>query len=126
VFNVLTSNTDDHLRNHEFLYERGRGWRLSPAYDLNPVPVDVHPRILSVAITIDDPTASLNLAMEVAEYFDLSATEAGAIAREVGGAVSQWRREAARLAIASTEIDRMASAFEHDDLRQSLAAGVRS
>ena len=78
VFNVLISNTDDHLRNHGFLYQRGRGWRLSPAYDLNPVPVDVRPRILSVAITIDDPTASLTLAMEVAEYFDLSATEARA------------------------------------------------
>ena len=126
VFNILISNTDDHLRNHGFLYERGRGWRLSPAYDLNPVPVDVRPRILSVAITIDDPTASLSRAMEVAEYFDLSATEAGAIANEVGLAVSQWRREAARLGIAPTEMDRMASAFEHDDLRQSLAMGVQS
>ena len=82
--------------------------------------------MLSVAITIDDPTASLSLAMEAAEYFDLSATEATAIAGEIGRAVSQWRREAARLGIAPTEIDRMASAFEHDDLRQSLAAGVRS
>ena len=35
VFNMLISNTDDHLRNHGFL--RGRkGWRLAPAYDLNP------------------------------------------------------------------------------------------
>ncbi len=61
VFNVLVSNTDDHVRNHGFLYERGRGWRLSPAYDLNPVPLDVRPRVLSVAITLDDPTASLSL-----------------------------------------------------------------
>jgi hypothetical protein len=45
---------------------------LSPAYDLNPVPVDVRPRVLSVAITIDDPTASLTLAMEAAEYFEMS------------------------------------------------------
>ena len=36
VFSVLISNTDDHLRNHGFLYEGNRGWRLSPAYDLNP------------------------------------------------------------------------------------------
>ena len=116
VFNVLISNTDDHLRNHGFLYERGRGWRLSPAYDLNPVPVDVRPRVLSVAITLDDATASLSLALEVAEYFGLSLPEARGIAREVGVAVSEWRREAALLGIAPTEIDRMASAFEHDDL----------
>jgi serine/threonine-protein kinase HipA len=36
VFNILIANTDDHLRNHAFLYEGDRGWRLSPAYDLNP------------------------------------------------------------------------------------------
>jgi serine/threonine-protein kinase HipA len=121
VFNVLVSNTDDHLRNHGFLYERGKGWRLSPAYDLNPVPLDVRPRVLSVAITLDDATASLGLAMEVAEYFGLSPTEARRIANEVGVAVSRWRQEAARLGITRSEIDRMASAFEHADLEQSLA-----
>ena len=47
VFSILISNTDDHLRNHAFLYEGNDGWRLSPAYDLNPVPPDLKPRILS-------------------------------------------------------------------------------
>ena len=50
VFNILISNTDDHLRNHGFLYEGQSGWRLSPAYDLNPVPTDIKPRILATAI----------------------------------------------------------------------------
>ena len=44
VFTILISNTDDHLRNHAFLYEGQGGWRLSPAYDLNPVPTDIKPR----------------------------------------------------------------------------------
>ena len=44
VFNILISNTDDHLRNHGFLYEGHDGWRLSPAYDLNPVPTDIKPQ----------------------------------------------------------------------------------
>jgi serine/threonine-protein kinase HipA len=39
VFNILISNTDDHLRNHGFLYGGPDAWRLSPAYDLNPMPV---------------------------------------------------------------------------------------
>jgi serine/threonine-protein kinase HipA len=78
-----------------------------------------------VAITIDDPAASLSLALEMAEYFDLSATEARGIAHDVGITVSQWHREAARLGISPMEIDRMASAFEHDDLKQSLAMGGR-
>jgi serine/threonine-protein kinase HipA len=36
-FNALISNTDDHPRNHAFV-AFGRNWRLSPAYDLIPLP----------------------------------------------------------------------------------------
>ena len=75
VFNILISNTDDHLRNHGFLYAGQEGWRLSPAYDLNPVPTDIKPRILATAINEEDNTASLALALEVAGYFDLDADQ---------------------------------------------------
>jgi len=119
VFNILISNTDDHLRNHGFLYVGQAGWRLSPAYDLNPVPVDIKPRILTTAINEDDGTASLDLAMSVAEYFELEEDKAKAIAGEVGKAVSTWRDDAARHGIGKGEIDRMASAFEHDDLKKA-------
>lgn len=117
VFNILISNTDDHLRNHGFLYAGPAGWRLAPAYDLNPVPVDIKPRILSTAIDLDDGTASLNLALSVAEYFELGQNQARQIAAEVAEAVSKWRREAAAVGLAAKEIDRMTSAFEHEDLK---------
>lgn len=117
VFNVLISNTDDHLRNHGFLYAGQEGWRLSPAYDLNPVAVDIKPRILTTAINEDDNTASLALAMEVAPYFDLETAAAKKIAAQVGKAVSRWRDEAVRHGISKREIERMASAFEHEDLK---------
>lgn len=119
VFNILISNTDDHLRNHGFLYAGQEGWRLSPAYDLNPVPTDIKPRILSTAINEDDNTASLALALEVAPYFEMDEKKARAIAKEVGKAVSKWRDEAARHGLAKNEIDRMASAFDHEDLKQA-------
>lgn len=119
VFNILISNTDDHLRNHGFLYGGQEGWRLSPAYDLNPMPVDIKPRILSTAINEDDGTASLDLAMSVAEYFGLQKDEAQAIAAQVGKTVSTWRHEAARHGLPKTEINRMATAFEHDDLKKA-------
>ena len=35
VFNVEIGNRDDHLRNHGFLLTP-TGWRLAPAFDLNP------------------------------------------------------------------------------------------
>jgi len=119
VFNILISNTDDHLRNHGFLYAGQAGWRLSPAYDLNPVPVDIKPRILTTAINEDDNRASLALAMDVAGYFDLEAKAAKKIAAEVARAVSRWREEAARRGLTKSEIERVASAFEHQDLKQA-------
>lgn len=119
VFNILISNTDDHLRNHGFLYEGRDGWRLSPAYDLNPIPLDIRPRVLTTAINEDDGTASLDLALEVAEYFELDSAAARKIVKEAGRAVAQWRLVAKRMGIKYTEIDRMASAFEHLDLERA-------
>lgn len=121
VFNILISNTDDHLRNHAFLYTGPDGWRLSPAYDLNPVPTDIKPRVLTTAIDLDDGSASLDLAMSVVGYFELDEAKAHAIAAEVGQAVATWREEAARLGLTQAEIDRMASAFEHEDLKAALS-----
>lgn len=121
VFSILVSNTDDHLRNHGFLYDGPDGWRLAPAYDLNPVPVDIKPRVLATAIDLDDGTASLDLAIGVADYFDLDEDEAHAIAREVGRAVEGWREDASRIGLVSSQIERMASAFEHDDLRAAVS-----
>jgi len=124
VFSILISNTDDHLRNHGFLHAGPQGWRLAPAYDLNPVPADIKPRILTTAINHDDGTASLDLAFEVAEYFELDLKEARQIAREVGAATKKWRIEAVKLGLTKREIERMASAFEHAD--SGMAALRRS
>ncbi len=117
VFNILISNTDDHLRNHAFLYTGPDGWRLAPAYDLNPVPTDIKPRILTTAIDLDDGSAFMYLAMSVVGYFELDEGKARVIAAEVGKAVTTWREEAARLGLTQAEINRMASAFEHEDLK---------
>lgn len=35
IFNVIFCNTDDHLKNHSFIYDKTQDkWKLSPAYDL--------------------------------------------------------------------------------------------
>jgi serine/threonine-protein kinase HipA len=115
VFSILISNTDDHLRNHGFVYERHTGWRLSPAYDMNPTPIEVKPRILTTTIDLYDGTASLDLALSVAGDFRLLPDEAKAIIKEVGAGVAQWRDVAQAHALDRREIDRMASAFEHAD-----------
>jgi serine/threonine-protein kinase HipA len=121
VFNILISNTDDHLRNHGFLYDPAGGWRLAPAYDLNPKPVDIKPRILTTAIDEEDGTASLDLALATAAHYKLKPEMARRIMREVGAAVARWREAAGALGLSKNSIERMASAFEHEDLRQATS-----
>jgi serine/threonine-protein kinase HipA len=120
AFNVLISNTDDHLRNHAFLWTGRGGWTLSPAYDLNPTPTDVSPRILTTAINLDDGTCDLELVMSVAEYFGLSSEAAKSIIKEVATATATWRDGAAALEARPAEIRRMESAFEYADLARAL------
>ena len=55
---------DDHLRNHGFLYDSARrGWRLSPTYDLNPVPRDVKPPYLCTMIDEHNNAASFEVVL---------------------------------------------------------------
>ncbi len=115
VFTVAISNTDDHLRNHGFVYERRKGWRLSPAYDLNPTPLEVKARVLTTAIDLDNTSASLETARSVIKEFRLSQEKANEIIQEMGVAVNQWRWAASELGLSKRECDRMASAFEHED-----------
>lgn len=113
VFNIMIANTDDHLRNHGFVYERHKGWRLAPAYDLNPTPIDIRPRILTTAIDFNDTSASIETALSVAKDFRLQKKAALNIIKEVSVAVKPWRQVAAKLGLTKRECDHMASAFEY-------------
>lgn len=121
VFNVLISNVDDHLRNHGFLRHGKAGWSLSPAYDLNPVPSDLKARVLTTNIDLDEGTCSIDLLEESARYFALDLASAREVIREVAEVTAGWRKTAQELGARSTEITRMASAFEHEDLERALA-----
>lgn len=111
VFTILISNTDDHLRNHGFLYVRNTGWQLSPAYDLNPTPIHIKPRILTTAIDFDDTTASLDTALSVIKEFRITRKRAEEIILEVKSSVKNWRKTATKNGLSKHECDYMASAF---------------
>jgi serine/threonine-protein kinase HipA len=111
VFTVMISNTDDHLRNHGFIYERYKGWRLSPAYDMNPTPLEIKAHVLTTAIDFYDTSASLETAISVAKDFRLSKNKANEIIKEVSSAVKQWRQVASFIGLSKRECDQMASAF---------------
>ena len=120
VFNVLISNVDDHLRNHGFLWQGKKGWALSPAYDLNPVPTDIKARVLTTNIDLNEGTCSIDLLEGAAGYFGLSLAEARNIIKGVAVVTATWRETAKQAGARSNEINRMASAFEHDDLHRAL------
>jgi hypothetical protein len=90
VFGVLINNTDDHLRNHGFLYQAATGWLLSPAYDLNPMPVDLAPRALTTAIDLDDTTASLELVLSTADDYGIHKDRGVVVIQEMVAAVEGW------------------------------------
>ncbi|MFL9863086.1 HipA domain-containing protein [Paraburkholderia fungorum] len=108
VFNVLVSNTDDHLRNHGFLLEPSRGWALSPAFDMNPV---AHAHGLKLNISESDNAMSLELAQSVAPYFRVSVDQAEEIISNQILVVSQWRTIADSLSISHREQQKMEAAF---------------
>ena len=108
VFNMLVSNTDDHLRNHGFILVPRRGWRLSEAYDMNPVS-DSHGLRLNVSEA--DNAMDLELARTVAPYFRVPAAIADEIIERCSVIVAQWRTLADVLGIPAREQQRMESAF---------------
>ena len=111
AFSVCISNTDDHLRNHGFLLN-DKGWTLSPAYDINPNPDG---KGLKLNIDVDDNSLDLDLVLSVSDFFRLEKQEAQTIIEQTKNVVSNWRQEANRYQISSSEQDRMENAFSAID-----------
>jgi serine/threonine-protein kinase HipA len=120
AFSILISNTDDHLRNHGFLHERGESWTLSPAFDLNPDP-DPGSKHLSTAIDFTDTRASVDTLMRVAAYFRLDTSDALEVLAKVTRAAARWRNVATSLGVLQQDLDIMEPAFEHAEADRARA-----
>ncbi len=107
VFNILISNTDDHLRNHGFILT-DEGWRLSPAYDVNP---SIDKNGLALNIDMDNNVLDIELAKSVGPFFRLGENEMNNILDEVKSSVSYWQRIANQIGIPRSEQIIMAAAF---------------
>ncbi len=86
AFNILISNTDDHLRNHGFLHTEGQAWTLSPAFDMNPNP-DPGPKHHATAV--NRPTSPSSWRSRILPAID---DAAAATLGEVVTAVAPWPR----------------------------------
>ncbi|MBK9655247.1 MAG: type II toxin-antitoxin system HipA family toxin [Rhodanobacteraceae bacterium] len=110
LFNILTGNRDDHLRNHGFL-RTGDGWQLSPAFDVNPNPDKDH-HVLAIDDRDTAPDSQLLLA--TADYYRLPRKAVGAVVEQVRGAVRDWEQRARALNASSREIALMQTVIDPD------------
>jgi serine/threonine-protein kinase HipA len=112
VFDILVSNDDDHLRNHAFLYDApGKGWRLSPLYDVVPRPQVAQERMLHLGVGPQGRLATLDNALAASGRFGLMPPDAARIADRVVRAVRSWRESFERMQVPARLCDQLATAF---------------
>ena len=105
---MAVSNTDDHLRNHGFLLTE-HGWTLSPMYDVNP---DIYGNALSLGVSSNDNSISFELAIETAEYYDISVHDARRTIEDIQKTICEnWQTLAAQYGLSKGAISRMKPAF---------------
>jgi len=99
LLNIMLSNTDDHLRNHGFLYHQG--WQLAPAFDIT---ISQRPYASTHALSLngEDPD-SFKTALAVHDFFGLSRDQAVRILSDLVRDVSQWRTVATQAGISHVE-----------------------
>lgn len=108
VFNMAVTNTDDHLRNHAFIFGKN-GWELSPLYDVNPVPYGDE---LSLLVDDEDNHISMELAVNTANRFGIQRDVAEKIVREIQKVVrDNWERLAKEYGLSHGQIEYMRPAF---------------
>jgi serine/threonine-protein kinase HipA len=107
AFNILVSNTDDHLRNHGFILTP-LGWRLSPAFDMNPNEMG---NGLTLNISENSNELDITLSIETAQLYQLKSQNAGRILNEMRHEISNWRIVAKKFGISNSEIEQTKRAF---------------
>ena len=108
VFYMAVSNTDDHLRNHAFIFAEN-GWRLSPLYDVNPVPYGDE---LSLNVDEEDNSINIDLAIQTAVRFGISEADAMTYAKNILSLVQEnWEKRATAYGLSRRLIEEMRPAF---------------
>jgi serine/threonine-protein kinase HipA len=111
VFNILCNNNDDHLRNHGFLWD-GRGWLLSPGYDIVAFPQVGTERDLAIGVGRNGRRATIENALTDVASFGLSRSEAISIARTMQKIVKKsWERLCVNNGFTGLEIARLRACF---------------
>jgi serine/threonine-protein kinase HipA len=107
LFNIMVSNTDDHLRNHGCILTK-QGWRLSPAFDMNPNELG---NGLTLNISENNNQQDIALAMETAVHYKLKKEKAFKIVQDFQKIITNWQSVAKSYGISTSEIEQVKRAF---------------
>lgn len=120
LFTVLIANTDDHLKNHGFLYVRDNRWRLSPMFDVNPQPRR-QPTLETGISDVHGFDPSVEAVIDAAPFFDIEDTDARAMAKDMADSIAKtWGETLRRHGITGAALKRCAPAFEHERMEAAL------
>ncbi len=112
LLSAAIGNTDNHMRNFGFLRDGGgRGWRLSPFFDVNPTPLEDGARFAVGVADVGAPH-SVESVMEYAGLYDVREGEARELAGRARDAVAGWRRLASSCGIQEASIEGMRGRME--------------
>lgn len=105
VFNICMGNTDDHARNHAFLYAfTDRAWRLSPAYDVLPIN---NSQQHGIGIGNQGREGNIANALSQAKRFGLTQAKAKKMIATVREVTSEWQIGFANMGVSEADIDRL-------------------
>ena len=107
AFSVAVSNTDDHLRNHGFLLT-SKGWKLAPAYDVNPNPDG---KGLHLNINEEDNALDFSLVKSVSEFFRITTDDSENYLNHLSKVVSSWISKSKKMGLSNKERELVAPAF---------------
>jgi serine/threonine-protein kinase HipA len=127
VFNAMVTNNDDHPRNHALLRTGGgTGWRLSPAYDIVPVPmISQERRDLALTVGRFGRSAARYNLISQCDAFGLTLAAANAIIEHMLNVVRQWRSVFAKHRVEPRTIEMLERAMLPPSfLRETPPAGI--
>lgn len=112
AFNILIENTDDHEKNHAFIFDE-RHWSLAPAYDVLPLMANAGHQEMIVGS--DGAGGSLSNALSQCERFGLERDEAIESWFAVADRVSRWKEVFSEKGVTSSDIEYLSDFIDSEE-----------
>ncbi|WP_299194644.1 type II toxin-antitoxin system HipA family toxin [uncultured Amphritea sp.] len=114
IFNILSSNTDDHMRNHGFLKNVDDNfYRISPAYDV--VTQLSNSGLQAIGVGDEGRKGSIHNALSACGRFRLSEAQAHDIIQSVQEVTCKWQEYAASVSLSDTDINILAGVLNRHE-----------